>query len=91
MNARRACLTASAACCLLLALQSPAAAQAWRDCIPGSIGTDGGLSIGPGGGQSIGAGGGLSIDRDWLRGLDTRTMRPAGEDSLLCGPLLPRW
>ena len=44
-------------------------AQAWRNCIPNSIGPGGcdsigpggGLSIGPGGGQSIGPGGGLSI------------------------------
>ena len=44
-------------------------AQAWRNCVPDSIGPGGcdsigpggGLSIGPGGGQSIGPGGGLSI------------------------------
>lgn len=36
-------------------------AQAWRDCIPNSIGPGGCDSIGPGGGQSIGPGGGLSI------------------------------
>jgi len=53
----------------LLALSSTASAQAWRDCIPNSIGPGGcdsigpggGRSIGPGGGQSIGPGGGLSI------------------------------
>lgn len=38
-----------------------AQAQAWRDCIPNSIGPGGCDSIGPGGGQSIGPGGGLSI------------------------------
>lgn len=36
-------------------------AQAWRDCIPNSIGPGGCDSIGPGGGKSIGPGGGLSI------------------------------
>jgi hypothetical protein len=36
-------------------------AQAWRDCIPNSIGPGGCDSIGPGGGRSIGPGGGLSI------------------------------
>ncbi len=46
----------------LLALNSAGAhAQAWRDCIPGSIGPGGCDSIGPGGGQSIGPGGGQSI------------------------------
>ena len=59
-------------------------AQAWRNCIPDSIGPGGcdsigpggGQSIGPGGGLSIGPGGGLAIDRDRSRGLDPRTMRP---------------
>ena len=37
------------------------AGQAWRDCVPGSIGPGGCDSIGPGGGQSIGPGGGQSI------------------------------
>ena len=76
---------------VLLTLNS-AHAQAWRECIPDSIGPGGcdsigpggGLSIGPGGGQSIGPdgglsigpGGGLAIDRDHSRGLDPRTMRP---------------
>jgi hypothetical protein len=36
-------------------------AQAWRNCIPDSIGPGGCDSIGPGGGQSIGPGGGQSI------------------------------
>lgn len=36
-------------------------AQAWRNCVPGSIGPGGCDSIGPGGGQSIGPGGGQSI------------------------------
>src|SRR4051812_23538564 len=88
----------------------PANAQAWRNCIQGSIAPGGcesiapggglsiapdggqsiapggGLSIAPGGGQSIAPGGGLSIapggglgpDRDWSRGLHTRTMRDPG-------------
>jgi hypothetical protein len=51
------------------ASNGPAVAQAWRDCVPNSIGPGGcdsigpggGRSIGPGGGQSIGPGGGLSI------------------------------
>lgn len=67
-----------------------ATAQAWRDCIQGSIGPGGCESIGPGGGRSIGPGGGLSIgpggglstapggglgpDRDWRRGLDPTTI-----------------
>lgn len=59
-----------------------------RSIAPGggqSIGPGGGLSIGPGGGQSIGPGGGRSIapggglapDRDWSRGLDPDSGRPA--------------
>lgn len=88
---------------------TPLHAQAWKNCVPNSIGPGGcdsigpgggksispgggqstgpggGLSIGPGGGQSIGPGGGRSIgpdggqsmDRNWNRGLDTRTMKPA--------------
>lgn len=39
----------------------PAAAQAWRNCIPGSMGPGGCDSMGPGGGQSMGPGGGLSM------------------------------
>ena len=39
-------------------------AQAWRNCIPGSIGPGGCESIGPGGGRSIGPGGGMSIGPD---------------------------
>ena len=44
-----------------MALCGIAEAQAWRDCVPGSIGPGGCDSIGPGGGQSIGPGGGQSI------------------------------
>jgi len=36
-------------------------AQAWRNCVQGSIAPGGCDSIGPGGGQSIGPGGGQSI------------------------------
>jgi hypothetical protein len=70
---------------------SSANAQAWRNCIPGSIrlggcdsiGPGGGLSIGPSGGPSIGPGGGLStspggsqsLGRDRTRGLNTQTMQ----------------
>jgi len=36
-------------------------AQAWRNCIPNSIGPGGCDSIAPGGGQSIAPGGGQSI------------------------------
>lgn len=43
------------------AFSTSADAQAWRDCIPNSIGPGGCDSIGPGGGKSIGPGGGLSI------------------------------
>lgn len=54
---------------LIGATSGPTLAQAWRNCVPGSIGPGGcdsigpggGMSIGPGGGQSIGPGGGLSI------------------------------
>jgi len=54
-----------------------------------SIAPGGGLSIAPGGGQSIAPGGGLSIapggglapDRDWSRGLDTRTITGPSTDS----------
>ena len=75
---------------------SPAQAQAWRNCVQGSIGPGGcdsigpggGRSIGPGGGQSIGSNGGLSIapggglgpDRDWSRGLDPRTIGRDNDD-----------
>jgi len=44
-----------------------------------SIGPGGGQSIGPGGGRSIAPGGGLAADRDWRRGLDPNTLRPAPE------------
>ena len=62
--------------CLLALLPLPGQGQAWRNCIPDSIGPGGCDSIGPGGGLSIGPGGGLAIDRDRSRGLDTRIMRP---------------
>lgn len=45
----------------LLLPYSAVHAQAWRNCIPNSIGPGGCDSIGPGGGQSIGPGGGQSI------------------------------
>lgn len=53
----------------MISLTSAANAQAWRNCVPGSIGPGGcdsigpggGLSIGPGGDRAIGHGGGLSI------------------------------
>lgn len=46
--------------------------QAWRNCVPNSIGPggcdsigpEGGQSIGPRGGQSIGPGGGQALDRE---------------------------
>jgi hypothetical protein len=95
-----------AAAALVGLLPGIAHAQAWRNCVQGSIGPGGcesiapggGMSIAPGGGISIAPGGGLSIapgagqsiapegglsiapggglgpDRDWSRGLDTRTM-----------------
>lgn len=46
---------------IFLAGVSSASAQAWRNCVPNSIGPGGCDSIGPGGGQSIGPGGGQSI------------------------------
>ncbi len=36
-------------------------AQAWRNCVPGSMGPGGCESMGPGGGQSMGPGGGQSM------------------------------
>jgi hypothetical protein len=42
-----------------------------------SIAPGGGQSIAPNGGRSIAPGGGLALDRNWNRGVDTRTMRPA--------------
>ncbi|RXR27630.1 hypothetical protein EQG66_11085 [Sphingobium fluviale] len=50
-----------------------------------SIGPGGGQSIGPGGGRSIGPGGGLSSDRDWSKGLDPDTLKPAPDGRN------PRW
>ena len=44
-------------------LLDAAFAQAWRDCVPGSIGPGGCDPIGPGGGQSIGPGGGQSVNQ----------------------------
>ena len=76
-------------------LLDAAFAQAWRDCVPGSIGPGGcdpigpgggqsigpggGQSIGPGGGQSIGPGGGQAPDRNQSLGLDPDTLRPYPE------------
>ena len=47
-----------------------------------SIAPGGGQSIAPNGGRSIAPGGGLAPDRNWRRGLDPNTLRPApdGED-----------
>ena len=45
---------------LSVALVTSVQAQAWRDCVRGSIGPGGCESIGPGGGLSIGPGGGQS-------------------------------
>jgi hypothetical protein len=47
--------------CLLAFMPITGHAQAWRDCVPNSIGPGGCDSIAPGGGQSIGPGGGKSI------------------------------
>lgn len=57
----RSGLATVAALLIIGASVESAQAQAWRECIPGSIGPGGCDSIGPGGGQSIGPGGGLSI------------------------------
>jgi len=56
----RACRALSVAA-LATVISPLTSAQAWRNCIPNSIGPGGCDSIGPGGGQSIGPGGGLSI------------------------------
>lgn len=50
-----------AALALFVVVTVTAHAQAWRNCVPGSIGPGGCDSIGPGGGLSIGPGGGQSI------------------------------
>jgi hypothetical protein len=55
--------------CLMALIPCIGQAQAWRDCVPNSMGPGGcesmgpggGLSMGPGGGQSMGPGGGLSM------------------------------
>jgi len=77
-------------------------AQSWKNCIPNSIGPGGcnsiapgggrstapggGQSIAPGGGRSIAPDGGLSSTRDWNRGLDPNTLKPApGAPNLLGG------
>lgn len=54
-------LFATAAITAVVCSSENAVAQAWRNCIPNSIGPGGCDSIGPGGGQSIGPGGGMSI------------------------------
>ena len=52
----------SIACAAIIMISSTSAsAQAWKNCIPNSIGPGGCDSIGPGGGKSIGPGGGQSI------------------------------
>jgi hypothetical protein len=48
-------------CGTVLGVTRSAHAQAWRNCIQGSIAPGGCESIAPGGGQSIAPGGGLSI------------------------------
>lgn len=47
--------------CFVISWPDGVSAQAWRNCIPNSIGPGGCDSIGPGGGRSIGPGGGESI------------------------------
>ena len=51
-------------------------AQAWRNCVPNSMGPGGGQSMGPGGGQSMGPGGGQSLNRNRKLGLNPNTLRP---------------
>lgn len=48
-------------CLITSSFTTNAFAQAWKNCVPNSIGPGGCDSIGPGGGQSIGPGGGQSI------------------------------
>ena len=43
------------------ATSNSADAQAWRNCVPNSVGPGGCDSVGPGGGKSVGPGGGLSV------------------------------
>lgn len=61
-------------------LGSPAAAQAWKNCVPGSIAPGGCDSIAPGGGRSIAPGGGLSIGPG-----GGRSIAPGGGQSIAPG------
>lgn len=45
----------------VLSLDTSASAQAWKNCVPNSMGPGGCDSMGPGGGQSMGPGGGQSM------------------------------
>ena len=44
-----------------LLLETSAFSQAWKSCVPNSMGPGGCESMGPGGGQSMGPGGGQSM------------------------------
>lgn len=73
----RSGLAAAVAALVLGAGLQAAQAQAWRECIPGSILPGGCDSIEPGGGRSIEPGGGLSI----LPG-GGRSIEPGGGQSI---------
>lgn len=62
---------------LCAAIPFQAEAQAWRTCVPGSMGPGGCESMGPGGGRSMGLGGGESMGP---RG--GRSMGPGGGGSM---------
>lgn len=65
---------------MAMAMPTGSQAQAWRDCIPNSIGPGGCDSIGPGGGKSIGPGGGLSIGPDGGQSIGPRGGQSIGPD-----------
>jgi hypothetical protein len=73
---------------LLLALPSSLPAQAWRNCVPNSVGPGGcdsvgpggGRSVGPGGGRSVGPGGGLSVGPEGGQSVGPRGGRSFGPD-----------
>jgi hypothetical protein len=79
---------------LSLGVSAPASAQAWRNCIPNSMGPGGcdsmgpggGLSMGPGGGQSMGPGGGLSMGPGGGQSMGPgggQSMGPGGGQSIM--------
>jgi hypothetical protein len=56
---------------------APGGGQSYGPSGGNSYGPNGGQSYGPNGGRSLGPGGGLAPNRNWRRGLDPNTLRPA--------------